>query len=151
MVLLTQHIKLSCTIQEHTENKTHKSFFVPSWDFTLKKVYILCIGSQVRAESRKLCNNTKTVSECEDNLFLLCSQVQKKQREVITLNNDLSSNDNRVHAMSEHLRNIRQELQHTQVCWETDVVGLIIVTIVILIIMVVMMSYLYTAFKTFTH
>jgi UDP-glucose:O-linked fucose beta-1,3-glucosyltransferase len=41
-------------------------------------------------------------------------QVQQKQRQVVALQNELSSNEDRVHAVFEHLKNIRQELQHTQ-------------------------------------
>lgn len=42
------------------------------------------------------------------------AEVQKKQRQVVALQNELSSNEDRVHAILEHLKNIRQELQHTQ-------------------------------------
>ena len=42
-------------------------------------------------------------------------QVQQKQKYIVQLSNELSSNDDRIHAMSDHLKNIRQELQHTQV------------------------------------
>ena len=41
-------------------------------------------------------------------------QVQRKQREIVALQNELGENEDRVHSMSEHLKNVRQELQHTQ-------------------------------------
>ncbi len=49
------------------------------------------------------------------NSVLLIFQVQRKQKEITALKNELGDNEDRVHAMSEHLKNVRQELQHTQV------------------------------------
>lgn len=48
-----------------------------------------------------------------NNFFLL--QIQDKQKKVVAATNDLEEFDDRIHAMSEHLKNVRQELQHTQV------------------------------------
>ena len=42
-------------------------------------------------------------------------QVQDKQRQIIQLQNILRENEDKVNAMNEHLKNVRQELQHTQV------------------------------------
>ncbi|XP_048746440.2 coiled-coil domain-containing protein 39-like isoform X1 [Ostrea edulis] len=41
-------------------------------------------------------------------------QIQDKQKKVVAATNDLEEFDDRIHAMSEHLKNVRQELQHTQ-------------------------------------
>ena len=43
------------------------------------------------------------------------TQVQDKQRQIIQLQNILRENEDKVNAMNEHLKNVRQELQHTQV------------------------------------
>lgn len=43
-----------------------------------------------------------------------CEQVQTKQRQIVALQNELSGNEDRVHAILEHLKNVRQELHHTQ-------------------------------------
>ncbi|CAH1781534.1 unnamed protein product [Owenia fusiformis] len=40
--------------------------------------------------------------------------VQRKQKSIVQNKNDLRENEDRVNAMSEHLKNVRQELQHTQ-------------------------------------
>ena len=48
------------------------------------------------------------------------TQVQDKQRQIIQLQNILRENEDKVNAMSEHLKNVRQELQHTQVCMYTQ-------------------------------
>lgn len=45
---------------------------------------------------------------------VLEDEVQKKQREIVTLRNELGENEDRVHAIADHLKNVRQELQHTQ-------------------------------------
>ena len=58
-------------------------------------------------------------------------QVQRKQREISGLQTKLAENEDRVHAMCSHLKNVRQELQHTQVCllcteiwiWEVTALG----------------------------
>ena len=42
-------------------------------------------------------------------------QVQRKQKGIVRARGDLEEYDDRIHAMSEHLKNVRQELQHTQV------------------------------------
>ena len=44
-----------------------------------------------------------------------CLQVQRKQKGIVNVRNDLEEFDDRIHAMSEHLKNVRQELHHTQV------------------------------------
>lgn len=48
-----------------------------------------------------------------DNKFLE-EAVQKKQKEIVSLQNNLGENTDRVYSMSSHLKNVRQELQHTQ-------------------------------------
>ncbi|KAL5004553.1 hypothetical protein ScPMuIL_018009 [Solemya velum] len=48
-----------------------------------------------------------------ENKFLE-EQVQRKQRLLVANHNEVEEVDDRLHAMSEHLRNVRQELQHTQ-------------------------------------
>jgi len=45
---------------------------------------------------------------------ILEDEVQQKQKEIIRLQNELSVNEDRVYAISSHLKNVRQELQHTQ-------------------------------------
>ena len=45
-------------------------------------------------------------------LFL---QVQAKQRDVVQLQTELSQSEDRVFAMSEHMKNVQQELNQTQV------------------------------------
>ncbi|KAK6195619.1 hypothetical protein SNE40_001008 [Patella caerulea] len=45
---------------------------------------------------------------------LLEEDVQTKQRQIVADTSELSETDDRLHAMSEHLRNVRQELHHTQ-------------------------------------
>lgn len=42
-------------------------------------------------------------------------QVQDKQKKIVSFTNELEEIEDRVHAMSEHLKNVRQELTHTQV------------------------------------
>lgn len=42
-------------------------------------------------------------------------QVQRKQKGIVKARGDVEEFDDRIHAMSEHLKNVRQELQHTQV------------------------------------
>ena len=42
-------------------------------------------------------------------------QVQRKQKGIVRARGDLEEYDDRIHAMSEHLKNVRQELNHTQV------------------------------------
>ncbi|XP_052782537.1 coiled-coil domain-containing protein 39-like [Mya arenaria] len=41
-------------------------------------------------------------------------EVQGKQRNMVKVKGDLEEYEDRIHAMSEHLKNVRQELQHTQ-------------------------------------
>jgi seryl-tRNA synthetase len=41
-------------------------------------------------------------------------QVQRRQREIVASQNELSNIEDRVIAMIEHLKHVRQELQHTQ-------------------------------------
>lgn len=43
------------------------------------------------------------------------AQVQRKEREVNSLQLQIDENKDRVQAISDHLRNVRQELQQTQV------------------------------------
>lgn len=45
---------------------------------------------------------------------LLEEEIQRKQKEIVTAQNELGDNEDRVRAMSDHLHNVRQELQHTQ-------------------------------------
>lgn len=45
---------------------------------------------------------------------ILEEEILKKQKEITALQKELSENEDRVHAMSSHLKNVRQELQHTQ-------------------------------------
>ncbi|XP_046349187.1 coiled-coil domain-containing protein 39-like isoform X1 [Haliotis rufescens] len=45
---------------------------------------------------------------------VLEDQVQSRQRVIVTHKEDLEEVDDRVNAMTEHLKNVRQELQHTQ-------------------------------------
>ncbi|XP_070537855.1 coiled-coil domain-containing protein 39-like [Ptychodera flava] len=45
---------------------------------------------------------------------LLEDEVQHKSREIVRLKGDLSENEDRVHAMSEHMKNVMQELKLTQ-------------------------------------
>lgn len=42
------------------------------------------------------------------------NEVQKKQSRIVSSQNDLGETDDRINAMVEHLKNVRQELQHTQ-------------------------------------
>ncbi|CAL1542998.1 unnamed protein product [Lymnaea stagnalis] len=42
------------------------------------------------------------------------NEVQQKQTQVVVCQNELSEHDDRIRAMLEHLKNVRQELQHTQ-------------------------------------
>ncbi|GFR92728.1 coiled-coil domain-containing protein 39 [Elysia marginata] len=42
------------------------------------------------------------------------NEVQKKQSKIVSHQNELSETDDRIRAMVEHLKNVRQELQHTQ-------------------------------------
>lgn len=41
-------------------------------------------------------------------------EVQRKQKGIVKARGDLEEYDDRIHAMSEHLKNVRQELHHTQ-------------------------------------
>lgn len=41
--------------------------------------------------------------------------MQDKQKNIVAFTNELEEIEDRVHAMSEHLKNVRQELTHTQV------------------------------------
>lgn len=41
--------------------------------------------------------------------------MQDKQKKIVAFTNELEEIEDRVHAMSEHLKNVRQELTHTQV------------------------------------
>ena len=41
-------------------------------------------------------------------------QVQIKQKRVVGAQNEVEEIEDRLHAMSEHLKNVRQELTHTQ-------------------------------------
>lgn len=47
--------------------------------------------------------------------MFLIFQVQEKQNLIVATQNELTEVDERTRAMQEHLRNILQELQHTQV------------------------------------
>lgn len=59
---------------------------------------------------------SKVQKMCGNFVVAFCSlQVQEKQRQITQLQNFLLENDDKVNAMSEHLKNVRQELQHTQV------------------------------------
>jgi len=42
-------------------------------------------------------------------------EVQRKQKQIGDLNNQLAEYNERVDAIKEHMKNVRQELQHTQV------------------------------------
>jgi len=42
------------------------------------------------------------------------NEVQKKQGKIVASQNELGETDDRINAMTEHLKNVRQELQHTQ-------------------------------------
>ncbi|KAH9509024.1 Coiled-coil domain-containing protein 39, partial [Bulinus truncatus] len=42
------------------------------------------------------------------------NEVQQKQTQVVAVQNELAENEDRIRAMLEHLRNVRQELLHTQ-------------------------------------
>lgn len=46
---------------------------------------------------------------------LLEAQVQRKEREISSLQLQIDENKDRVQAISDHLKNVRQELQQTQV------------------------------------
>ena len=48
-------------------------------------------------------------------VYSLLKQVQKKQTKIVSSQNDLAETEDRINAMVEHLKNVRQELQHTQV------------------------------------
>lgn len=50
----------------------------------------------------------------EENKFLEID-VQRKQKLISELNNQLAEYNERVDAIKEHMKNVRQELQHTQV------------------------------------
>lgn len=43
--------------------------------------------------------------------------VQKKEKEITRLQLQIDEHKDRVQAIGDHLRNVRQELQHTQVSW----------------------------------
>ncbi|KAK2144272.1 hypothetical protein LSH36_772g01071 [Paralvinella palmiformis] len=45
---------------------------------------------------------------------ILEEEILKKQKDITSLQKELSENEDRVHAMTSHLKNVRQELQHTQ-------------------------------------
>ena len=47
--------------------------------------------------------------------FFIPQQVQTKQREIVRLQTEMSVGEDRVHAMSEHMKNVQQELNQTQV------------------------------------
>ncbi len=42
-------------------------------------------------------------------------QVSAKEKQITALQNQLGENEDKVHAMDSHLKNVRQELHHTQV------------------------------------
>lgn len=44
------------------------------------------------------------------------AQVQRKEKEINSLQLQIDENKDRVQAIGDHLRNVRQELQQTQVC-----------------------------------
>ena len=44
------------------------------------------------------------------------AEVQRKEREINSLQLQIDENKDRVQAISDHLKNVRQELQQTQVC-----------------------------------
>lgn len=43
--------------------------------------------------------------------------VTEKEKAIVKTQNELKLNDDRVHHLSTHLKNVRQELKHTQVCF----------------------------------
>lgn len=43
--------------------------------------------------------------------------VTEKEKSIVRTQQDLRQNEDRVHHISEHLKNVRQELKHTQVTW----------------------------------
>ena len=43
------------------------------------------------------------------------AEVQRKEREIAALQLQIDESKDRVQAISDHLKNVRQELQHTQV------------------------------------
>ena len=47
---------------------------------------------------------------------LLEAEVQGKEKEINSLQLNIDEHKDRVQAISDHLRNVRQELQQTQVC-----------------------------------
>ena len=56
------------------------------------------------------------MQDCDISAFVVCGvQVQRKQQLIIQNKNDLGETEDRVFAMTEHLKNVRQELLHTQV------------------------------------
>ena len=50
------------------------------------------------------------------------AQVQRKEREINSLQLQIDENKDRVQAISDHLKNVRQELQQTQVCLQYSLV-----------------------------
>lgn len=44
------------------------------------------------------------------------AEVQRKEREITSLQLQIEEHRDRIQAISDHLRNVRQEVQHTQVC-----------------------------------
>lgn len=49
------------------------------------------------------------------------AQVQRKERDISSLQLQIDENKDRVQAISDHLKNVRQELQQTQVCLSSTV------------------------------
>jgi len=45
------------------------------------------------------------------------SLVTEKEKAIVKNQQELRLNEDRVHHISEHLKNVRQELKHTQVTW----------------------------------
>ena len=46
---------------------------------------------------------------------LLEEKVTQKEKNIVRSQQELQQNEDRVHHLSEHLKNVRQELKHTQV------------------------------------
>ncbi len=52
---------------------------------------------------------------------ILEAEVQKKQKEVSLHDGKIEENKERIQAISDHLKNVKQEFQHTQVCVQNGV------------------------------
>uniref|UniRef100_A0A673GAX7 Coiled-coil domain-containing protein 39 n=1 Tax=Sinocyclocheilus rhinocerous TaxID=307959 RepID=A0A673GAX7_9TELE len=51
---------------------------------------------------------------CKSHSFFLPPQLQKKQKEQLNLENKVNNNKDVINALTEHLKNLRQEVSHTQ-------------------------------------